>query len=322
MQEQDGILGFLYQNSLGPMPAAKAPTDLPPSKVFRGIGIASLHTSLLDSREDVHFLFKSSPFGTQSHGHNPHNTFQLNAYGEALLTTCVYRDLHGSKFHYQWAHSTKAHNGVLVDGEGQIPHTPAPHGHITDFQLTPRYDYLVGDAAPAYGGRLERYQRHVAFVKTPAPVLVLWDDLEAKAPATYQFMLHALAPFEVDEARAALAVEQPKAGVTAKYFAPGPLRFRQWDGYQPPPDKPFPNQWHLEAGTAEPSRHMALLTAIVPHRAGHWADWSGERMETETAVGVRLIWNNQPIEVAFRKPGVRGPAQWRGQPFGGPVLVR
>jgi hypothetical protein len=83
MKGEGGILGFLYAANLPPLPAAQPPADLPPSKVFRGIGVASLHTTLLDSRDDVHFLFKSSPFGTQSHGHNPHNTFQLNAYGDA-----------------------------------------------------------------------------------------------------------------------------------------------------------------------------------------------------------------------------------------------
>jgi hypothetical protein len=97
---ESGILGFLYAANLPGLPPAKAPTDLPPSKVFQGIGVASLHTTLLDSRDDVHFLLKSSPFGSQSHGHNPQNTFLLNAYGEALLTACGYRDLHGSKFHY------------------------------------------------------------------------------------------------------------------------------------------------------------------------------------------------------------------------------
>jgi len=140
MRGPDGVIGFLYAANLPALPDPEPPTNLPPSKVFRGIGVASLHTTLLDSRDDVHFLFKSSPFGTQSHGHNPHNSFQLNAYGEALLTTCVYRDLHGSRFHYQWAHSTRAHNALLVNGEGQIKHTPAPHGSIDHFQLTPDWD--------------------------------------------------------------------------------------------------------------------------------------------------------------------------------------
>ena len=126
MKGESGWLGFLYKSGLPEAPPARPPADLPPSKVFQGIGVASLHTTLLDSRDDVHFLFKSSPFGRQSHGHNPHNSFQLNAYGEALLTTCVYRDLHGSKFHYTWAHGTAAHNAVLVDGEGQTRIQPRP----------------------------------------------------------------------------------------------------------------------------------------------------------------------------------------------------
>jgi hypothetical protein len=181
MKGQDGVLGFLYAANLPPLPAAKPPTDLPVSKVFRGIGVASLHTTLLDSAEDVHLLFKSSPFGRQSHGHNPHSSFQLNAYGEALLTTCVYRDLHGSKFHYQWAHSTIAHNAVLVNGQGQIKHSAAPHGRIADFKLTPGWDYVVGDATEAYGGRLARYLRHAVLVKgqAPGPLIVLYDDLAA-----------------------------------------------------------------------------------------------------------------------------------------------
>src|SRR5262245_48466134 len=202
MRGEDGVLGFLYSANLPPLPAAKPPTDLPPSKIFHRIGIASLHTTLLDSRDDVHLLFKSSPFGTQSHGHNPHNSFQLNAYGEALLTTCVYRDLHGSKCHYGWAHSTIAHNAVLVNGEGQLKHRAAPDGRIVDFKLTPAFDYVVGDATDAYGGRLKRYRRHIAFVKeaggTPAPLIVIYDDLVATEPSTFQFQLPALNPSAVE----------------------------------------------------------------------------------------------------------------------------
>jgi hypothetical protein len=312
MQGQAGILGFLYAASLPPLPAAKPPEDLPPSKVFRGIGVASLHTTLLDSRDDVHFLFKSSPFGTQSHGHNPHNTFQLNAYGDALLTTCVYRDLHGSKFHYQWAHSTVAHNGVLVDGQGQTKHTPAPHGRIVDSRFTPEWDYVAGDATQAYGDRLTRFQRHVVFVKGSAtdsrfgPYLVLYDDLEAKAPATFQFLLHALRAFEVDEAQQRLSVQQPRAGVDVQYLAPAPLTFRQWDGFTPPPTKEFPNQWHVEAGTREPSQRLGLLTVLVPYRAGRRPAWTAERVETNDAPAVRFTRDGQVDFVAFPPPGHGG----------------
>jgi hypothetical protein len=288
--------------------------------VSRGIGSASLHTTWLDSAEDGHFLFKSSPFGTQSHGHNPHNSFQLNAYGEALLTTCVYRDLHGSKFHYGWAHSTVAHNAVLVNGEGQIKHTAAPHGRITDFKLTPEWDYLMGDATAAYGGRLKRCHRHVAFVKPD--LIVLYDDLAAVEPATFQFMLHALKPFTVDEQGERLFVEQPKAGVAVKYDSPLPLSFRQWDGYEPKPDRDFPNQWHVEAGTQEKRKEIGVFTIIVPHRAGRRAEWVSERLESDSAVGVRIVRGGKPVIVGFRKTGAKGSAALAGLTFDGPVAVR
>jgi hypothetical protein len=307
MRGEGGILGFLYDANLPPLPAAKPPTDLPQSKIFHGIGVASLHTTLLDSRDDVHFLFKSSPFGSQSHGHNPQNTFQLNAYGEALLTTCGYRDLHGSKFHFNWVHSTVAHNGVLVNGEGQQKHVAKPQGRIVAEQLTPAFDYICGDATPAYAGRLTRAKRHVIFVKGDMPFIVLYDDLEAREPSTFQFMLHALKPFTIDEKTGELSVEQPKAGVIAKYFSPMPLSFRQWDGFEPSPDKEFPNQWHVEAGTKDKRMELSMITVLVPHRAGQPVTWRADRKDTADGLRVRITLAGKSTTVTFPKSGATGP---------------
>ena len=303
MKDQSGILGFLYEANLPSLPAAKPPNDLPQSKIFHGIGVASLHTSLLDARDDVHFLFKSSPFGSQSHGHNPQNTFQLNAYGEPLLVACVYRDLHGSKFHYQWVHSTVAQNGVLVNGQGQEKHKAAPQGRIVAEQLTSDWDYICGDATPAYAGRVTRALRHVVFVKGAKPFIVLCDDLETKAPSTFQFMLHALKPFTVDEAAARLSVAQPKAGVTARYLSPTALKFRQWDGYQPPPTKEFPNQWHVEAGTVEKRTHLVMLTVIVPYRTGQETEWQATRADTGMTVDLTMVQEGKRTQIQFPQDG-------------------
>ncbi len=315
MRGQGGILGFLYAADLPALPEPKPPKDLPSSKVFRGVGVASLHTTLLDSREDVHLLFKSSPFGTQSHGHNPHNSFLLNAYGEALLTTCVYRDLHGSKFHYQYAHSTVAHNAVLVNGQGQIQHTKAPHGRIVAFETTPLADYVVGDATRAYGDKLQRYRRSVVLVKAPTPFLVVLDDLEATAPSTFQFMLHALSEFEIDANGARLLLSRPKAGCEVLYLASAPLRFRQWDGYDPKPTRTFPNQWHVEASTAESASAVKVMTVIVPRRAEAASSVHAVRMEEQTAIGALVTVDGVDFTVAFRKDGTKGEASLSGKAF-------
>jgi hypothetical protein len=215
-----------------------------------------------------------------------------------------------------------AHNSVLVNGQGQRKHAPDATGRIVAEQLTPAWDYIAGDATAAYGGRLTRALRHVAFVKGEAPLIVLYDDLAAREPSTFQFMLHALKPFTVNAEETAVSVEQPEAGVTAKYLCPLPLAFRQWDGFDPKPTREFPNQWHVEAGTRERRSELGAFTVIVPHRAGQGTDWKAERIETDTAVGVRVERGGRQTLIAFRKHGAEGEAAFAGQKFTGPLLVR
>lgn len=319
MRGETGILGFLYDANLPPLPKSKPPVDIPQSKVFHGIGVASLHVTLTNSLDDVHFLFKSSPFGSRSHGHNPQNSFQLNAYGDDLLTTCVYRDLHGSRFHYGWAHSTIAHNAVLVNGEGQIKHTPIG-GSIIAEKLTRDYDYVAGEAAKVYGGRLERFVRNVVFVKPD--VIVIYDDLVAKEPSTYQFMLHAHQPFTINDAENVLILERKQAGVIAKYLPAWKLEFKQWDGYDPKPTRQFPNQWHVQAGTVDKSKQIGMLTVLFPYRIGNRPVCKTERIETETAIGAKVGLNGSNILVAFKKSGITGKAIIENASFEENVFVK
>ncbi|MCX7669987.1 MAG: DUF4962 domain-containing protein, partial [Anaerolineae bacterium] len=144
------VLDFLW--GAQPPVAPRPPRDLPPSKVFRGTGVAVLNTTLLDSASNVQLRFKSSPMGRWSHGLDPHNSFTLNAYGVPLLVNCVYRDLYGSPFHRGWVWGTRAHNAVLVNGEGQKPRSADPGGRIVRWQFEEGMDYVLGDATAAYEG--------------------------------------------------------------------------------------------------------------------------------------------------------------------------
>ena len=320
MSGQEGILGVLYAINMPAEPEAKIPTSIPQSKVFHGIGQASLHTNLFSAADDVHFHFKSSPMGSQSHGHNPQNSFQLTAYGETLLAACTYRDYHGSKFHYEWVHQTSSQNAVLVDGKGQVIHSSAPLGKIVTDKLTPEVDYVVGDAAAAYEGRLTRCLRHVVFVKPD--FIVLYDDLAAKEPATFQFMLHGLSPFKIDEGHNVVQEAQPKAQVAVQYLSPLPLTFKQTDGFNPKPTKPFPNLWHVEAGTSEKAKELGMLTVLVPSKSGQASDFTSKRIESATALGVRIERGSKTTLVAFRKPGVTGAAELDGVKFDDAMTVK
>lgn len=321
MDHAEGVMGFLFAANLPALPVVRPPVDLPPSKVFHGIGVASLHTTLIDSADDVHFLFKSSPFGTASHGHNAQNSFQLNAYGEALLIANTYRDWHGSPFHNQWVHSTRAQNAVLVNGEGQIPHSASAKASIVEEQLNGAWDYVAGDARPAYAGRLTRALRRVVFAKPD--IIVIYDDLAAPQPATFQFMLHAAKPFAVNETKRTLIVEQAKAGVLVTYLPAAPLRFRQEDGYEPKPESSIPNLWRVEASTQEKTAECGMLTVLAPYRTGQRPDRTYLRLESPTAIGVQVLEAGRVIKtIAFRKSSVEGTASLTDLNFTGPVMVK
>lgn len=256
------VLNFLW--SAAKAVAPKAPADLPPSKVYRGAGVAVLNSNLLDSSENVQIRFKASPMGRYSHGHEPHNSFTLNAYGVALLVSNTYRDIHGSPFHTRWVWSTRAQNAVLVDGFGQKASSLESVGRIVKWRFQDRLDYAQGDATEAYEGRLKRAHRHIVFLKPD--VIVIADDWAAPRPATFQWMLHALSAFDVNQATQQLALRRGNAGVLVDYVAGQPLAIRQWTGYYPEPNKELnssiPPQWHVEASTARRDERAFVLTVL------------------------------------------------------------
>lgn len=319
MKSGGGILGFLYEATLPKPPAPRAPTDLPTSKLFRGTGIASMHTTLLDSADDVHFLFKCSPFGSMSHGFNPQNSFQLNAYGECLLPACVYRDWYGTGFHYKWVHETVSQNAVLVDRQGQIPHGPSP-GRMVAEEHGEGWDYFCGDAAMAYGGRLKRSLRHVLFIKPD--IIVLFDELEAPEPSTFQFMLHGFSEFRVDSDAQTLSLQQPKAGLLVRYMAEQPLKFKQWDGFNPAPLRgEFPNQWHVEASTVATERTAENITLLFPYKGTSAPTVKARRRDTPQATVLEIELNGKKTRAGFRKAGAPASIEAASLKIEGPVSV-
>ena len=275
-RQREPVLAFL--RSRARHVTAAPPTELPVSKVFRGIGVAVMNTNLLDGRRNVQVRFKSSRMGRRSHGQDPHNAFTLNAYGKALLVNNVYRDLYGSPFHKRWVRGTRSQNAVLVDGHGQSSGSPSPDGVILKAEFRDGLDYVAGEAAPAYEGRLRRARRHIIFLKPD--IILIADELEAPAPSSFQWMLHAQQEFSVDESSRQLRLDRDGVGVVVDYVAAQPLRLRQWTGYDPAPDleylrsvnsRPPPPQWHVEAATPENSAEAFTVTVLRVFKGGQSA---------------------------------------------------
>ncbi len=248
-----------------PAVTAKAPSDLPSSTCFRGTGVAVLQTDLLDGKDDVQVMLKSSPFGSQSHGYEAQNSLLLNAYGERLLIRSGRRDVYGSPHHRNWMWSTRSTNCVTVSGKGQRKHSAAAVGRIAEFATGGGFHYAVGEAGAAYAGGVGSFRRAVLLVEPD--VIVVFDALQTDAPETPTWWWHAEQPFQGGSDRAfELAVGNARCGLYLLW--PRDLEVEQTDRFDPPPvPRVHLVEHHLTATPREAKRPSFGVTVMLPRRA-------------------------------------------------------
>lgn len=271
--------------------AARPPTDLPPARLFPGVGLVCLHTDLVDGRNDVAFALRSSPYGAVSHGHNDQNCFVLEAYGEPLAIASGYYNRYGSPHHTGWTQQTKAKCGITCDGGRGQDRGWHARGKITAFLHGERFDLVCGDATKAYGGRWTRAIREVVHVRPG--LFVIRDDLAAAEPHRYEFRLHSLERMELDEVTAKVRIRRPKASLLVQFLLPENAVFSQTDRFDPPPVWPpgvhYANNWHFVASVPKGRKEAQFLTVLLPVKAAHEDDLPKVRaLSSETAVGVEL----------------------------------
>ncbi len=267
---------------------AKAPTDLPQSKVFYDAGLVAMHSDLSDGDQDIEFLMRSSPGGSSSHALADQNSFYLQAFGEALAIPSGYRPYYGAPHHMQWTKQTKAHNTILVDGEGQPIQTRSAQGRIVTALFGKGIDYACGDASKAYSGKLTKYLRHVLFLRPD--YFVLLDEVAAPEPSRFDWLLHAWEKMEVDEQANRAVISKGDARLSAEWVRPGKLDFSQTDQFSTPSDKPeHVNQWHLTASTTVPARSQEFVTVLRPYKAADEGRQPRvERIDLPGVVGTRV----------------------------------
>lgn len=279
-----GAFGFF-----DPTLEAKAPDDLPQSKVFPYVGLAALHSDLAHPEWNVYLLMRSSPYGAVSHSHASQNAIAINAFGEALAISSGYYQLYGSPHHAQWTWETRAHNSILVDGEGQVTRSPASRGRIAGFDDREECSYVVGDATEAYGGRLRLFLRKVLFIRPDT--FVICDELEAQTPATYQWLLHARTEMALDPAAQTALISVGDARLLTRFVAPTGLELTQTSGFPVAPEREAPDQFHLTAATTTPAARATFLSVLTAYRADDEARVpAAEAVAGEGGVGVSLRW--------------------------------
>jgi hypothetical protein len=340
-----------YQLSLHlkwpPPPPARPPRDLPQALHMRDIGWVALHSDLAEGAGNVMVQFKSSPFGSFSHSHADQNSFVLEAFGRPLLIDSGYYPWYGSPHDMSWTRQTRAHNALLVNRRGQGVWNRAACGRITAFASSPYFDYVAGDATPAYQHPslttdttsyhlrrdihapielcayyegVERMRRHLVFVRPHA--LVILDEVQTRFPASVQFLLHALQPFALDPGCRRAQVVNGEALARVHLLGADPLVLSQTDRFTSPPElglaQSSPKQWHLEADFAATSGRRWLLSVIQIGRAGQEERLPavrllGEPGEAGVQIGeaeVRFRLGQEACKVSCLGPGPGGVRTW------------
>lgn len=252
-----------------------SPAALPPDAVFHGVGWAALHSQLANPAEDLMVMFKSSPYGGVSHSYCDQNGFAILKGGKALATPGGSRyPQHGSPFHTEYTQQTHAQNAILVNGQGQVRAGVGHGGRIAGFESTPHLGYVCGDAAAAYGGLLKVARRHVLLVRPDVVIIV--DDLEAPAPAKFEWLMHAFDALELNEAAQTFVSRRGGEAMQVRLVTSDRMRFTQSNEWPVAPRKGFPTasapepvkRWHFSASTSDAAAARRIAAVMMVGAGG------------------------------------------------------
>ena len=156
-----------------------------------------------------------------------------------------------------------AHNAITFDdGQGQVPDSMSASGRIVAFQHNDDWDYTVGDATPAYGGKLTEARRTVLFLRPDTAVI--YDSLAADTEHRWEWRLHALEQM-TPLGDSTVRVEYEDAMMCVDMAAGPPMRFVQTDAFNEAPLEclgEWPKQWHGTFETERASRRTGLLSVL------------------------------------------------------------
>lgn len=256
---------------------------------YKDMGEGVACSDMLHPNQNMALAFRSSPFGSGSHTLADQNSFKLIYNGKAVYINSGYYDGFTGKHTLLHHKHTRGSNSILVNGIGQ-PLTTRAYGNIERGLNSDHVAYFLGDASNAYCGTseysmwidayagagisqtpeyglgetpLNKYKRHL-FMLRPN-IVVVYDDLGADEPATWQWLLHSEVEFDVKGNKlttkfsdfisvAQIFSEQtPVITTTNEWFPGGEPSWATGDGSE--------RQWHMTA-TFGPSMQNKVLTII------------------------------------------------------------
>lgn len=271
------------------------------SRFYPDAGFSLMHTDPADAREDLMAAFFALPFGSTGHAHAAHNGFTINYGGRQLFGGTGYYSNFNDK-HTLLHYRTRGHNTILADGLAQVIGENG-YGWLARFADTGALTYTLGDASHAYDSirtpfwidrmaqsgveytrenglgdpGVTRFRRHFLFLKPD--VIVLYDELAAREPVAWTWLLHshhrltqpAAAAVEADNGLAVGRMDlftssDLEVKVSDRFYAPAV----NWKKRTGPDGKvmEYVNHWHSEFTPPAKSRAQRFLAVFRITPAG------------------------------------------------------
>ena len=178
-------------------PVVEATPPVSGLRHFKGIGWVGVQHAMDDPDSHVHFVFKSSQFGSISHSHGDQNSFCMSAFGEDMAIQSGHYVAFNSSMHRTWRRQTRSKNAILINGKGQYAEKDkskamAATGRILAAETHEDHYLIRGDATGAYQSlspEVIRAEREIYFVRNSYFVII--DKVDAETPVTVDWLLHA-----------------------------------------------------------------------------------------------------------------------------------
>lgn len=290
----------MWKHTPAPDPSPITP-PAEPAAAFRDVGLAAMHSDLLDPANNLAVTFSSSVNGSFQHLHPSQNAFSIAYGGQPLFWRTGHYN--GGQAHDAMSYkASRAHNTLLVDGCMQGFDLGA-YGWLPRFATGNRISYVLGDASNAYNGRFPKYgitdpdkplppgftalgvpinrangfgkpgvtrfRRHLVMLR-PSHILI-YDDLQAATPVTWSFLLHSLKPME-QLAASTFSTHNGKGTGTATLHCATPVKGNLTDQFFAPAvddenkrGGQNPNHWHADISTTTKLPATRFLTIIEVH---------------------------------------------------------
>lgn len=247
----------------------------------------------------------------------PNSPFQLQAFGEEFMGGAMARS-NSSSVRLGRGTALRSElwlDGISVPGGGWNAAAVAAVLSSNDWQ----YGFVTLPATNAAGkGTIKR---HLLCIE-PDLVLVM-DEISLAAPALVETGFWFSRTPEHDVLRDEWTVQNPKAGVTARFLTSPKSKHALWDAAA-----------DLGAGAATNStmkcvrstpgtkvREFYQVTVLVVHPEQSRRSLTFKLLESDTAIGVRVHRDGLPTLAAFRKASCIGEANLTGLKFNAPMAV-